>query len=80
MIYPAFCILVFWSAVVALEDCIGTSDIRKFHQIPARCRDREDQLAACIEGLQQAAEERTAACPTKLRNAAKAAAEQQRQL
>ncbi len=62
-----------------LEDCIGTGDIRKFYSVPARCAHKEDLVAACIEGLQQAAEDRTAACPTKKARLEREAAEAQQQ-
>lgn len=53
-------------AVRDLEDCLGTHDIRtRSPFIPAKCREKEDFLAACIEGQQLAAEQRTASCPSK---------------
>ncbi|GAX76177.1 hypothetical protein CEUSTIGMA_g3621.t1 [Chlamydomonas eustigma] len=52
--------------VQALEDCVGTTNIRTIgDNIPNRCADREAALSACIEGQRLAAEDRTATCPSK---------------
>ena len=54
--------------VRALEDCVGVSSIRSVSHIPTRCAEREELLSACLEGQRQAAEDRTAACPSKNKN------------
>ena len=51
--------------VRSLEDCVGVSNIRTVSHIPARCSEREELLSACLEGQSQAADDRTAACPSK---------------
>jgi len=41
--------------VEGLEDCLGTTDIRKLSvDIPTRCQERADLISACLEGQQQA--------------------------
>ena len=49
----------------SLEDCVGVSNIRTVSHIPTRCSEREELLSACLEGQRQAADDRTAACPSK---------------
>jgi hypothetical protein len=51
--------------VAALEDCVGVKNLRAVSHIPARCADREELLSACLEGTQQAANDRKPPCKSK---------------
>ena len=51
--------------VAALEDCVGVKNLRTVSHIPARCADREELLSACLEGTQQAANDRKPPCKSK---------------